>query len=141
MSNTTPELLKLLLATIDNSEIFADPGFDEDLYRDKQIIEFKIECKAAFETLYKVAAECWNRTHYITLDGPDLSGIELCNKHRHFHTCWRESYQNAIRFVADIKDLPEKNDREFQYFMLGITEIIFSDYIHCYHKARHLVQA
>ena len=140
MSNTLPALLNLLLATIDNSELFADPGFNEDLDRDKQLIEFKVECRAAFEALYQTAAECWNRAHNMHMDGPDLSGIELCKKHHHFHTCWRESYQNAILFVANRKDLPKNNDREFLYFMLGINEIIFDDFIHCYHNAKHLVE-
>ena len=119
MQKTKPKLIDLLLATLENPEIFADPAIEEELDRQKQLAAHKAECAGAFQDLYQ--------THYITLDTPELSGLELCYKHHHFHTCWMESFQNAIRFVAENPYLPEKHDREFLYYMLGITEIIFAD--------------
>src|SRR5262249_49938092 len=113
----TPKVLALLFETVDDERIFG-----LDLIGDKE--RFRQECREIFEHLYSNAVRRWNRMLDPARDGtdPEHPGVLLFERFQQLTTCWIESFEDGIREVAARRELPEPDDRDFLYFMLGYMQ-------------------
>ena len=95
----TATLLSRLQSTVNNPALFPEPSFDEAMYPDqeKALIDFRADCCSIFEALHKLAALCWDYSHYrlemtsegkfiIPPDQPDLDclGVDKFSLRGHF---------------------------------------------------------
>jgi hypothetical protein len=109
-------LLSRLWATVDDKKIFDMSGIAD-------ANAFKSECREIFEQLFDTAQACWQRSiDPWTDDDLDVPypGAALVERYETLRTCWSESFEMAIRTVANQPTLPDAADKNFCYFMLGV---------------------
>lgn len=118
MADTIPPLLALLQLTVDNPKLF-------DLSGGADPEEFKAELREAWTAWYASAAWFWDDMNNpgCSDEPPELSGAALCKRFDVFASCWLESFKDAVWWVAETGNLPEKDDRDFLYFMLGVLRM------------------
>jgi hypothetical protein len=124
-----PALLSLLLKTVEDAKIFdlryiTDPG------------QFKGELRQAWATLYANAAYCWDEMNDPLCDAaePEIFGEAMCERFPPLSSCWLESFASAVRQVAERKNLPEEDDREFLYFLLGVLWLSWKSHLRTLHR-------
>lgn len=119
-----PRLLAMLLETVDDPRMFT-------LTYVPNPEGFKQELRQAWAALYFSAAYCWDdmNTEMFEGDPPEIFGPAMCERFDQLSSCWLEDFRNAAMKVAARKDLPEKGDRAFLYFMLGVLWLSWRIYL------------
>ena len=124
-----PDLLAILQATVDDEKIFDMSGVADPA-------EFRAELREAWRALYHNALYCWAQTFYpesSEIREPDFPGPVMNRRFDALSSCWLESFTTALSRTADRTDLPESNDRDFLYFMLGILAVSWEIYLDLRH--------
>jgi hypothetical protein len=117
MAQTMP-LLDRLRATVEDEAVF-------DLADVVDPEEFRAELREAWDAAYATAVYCWNDMLEVDCDMPALFGERMCARFEALSSDWLDSFREGIESVAAQDDLPEEDDREFLWFMLGTLRMSF----------------
>ena len=125
-------LLRQLKAMVADKDVFLEPHVNDDLDHETALARYEDEILSAWDALFELTVQSWERAMGCDSETPGCNGIELCQSHNPLNCCSLEYYRTAIVVVAGRAENPGIR-QGFLCFMAALLDCSRNDWLAALH--------